>query len=110
MAVTSSRSRMIRSAHSLERAMAPASTGSSPLPYEGATCGLEESGVASAEVRSRNGQRAGGTVTTWRYACDDGRLLWLERWPDRSLSYAGQPIRPGDLEIWPSEANPSLSS
>lgn len=81
--------------------------GASPLPHAGATCRLEESGVASAEVRGRGGQQAAGTVSTWRYRCDDGRLLWLERWSDRSLSYSGTPIRPSDLEIWPSEAKPA---
>ena len=87
----------------LSPAEIPADPGTSPIEHDGATCRLEESGLASAEVRTRAGQQSGGTVTTWRYTCDGGQLLWLERWPDRALAYAGPPIRPSDLEIWPSE-------
>ena len=76
--------------------------GAPSFVHEGASCRLEESGLADARVRSRGGQEAGGSVSTWRYVCDDGHLLWVERWPDRTRAYSGRPISPGDLEIWPS--------
>jgi hypothetical protein len=78
--------------------------GASSLVHEDSACRLEESTDAAADVRTRGGPRSGGTVMTWRYECDDGHLLWLERWPERIVSYSGWPLRPSDLEIWPAEA------
>jgi hypothetical protein len=81
--------------------------GDATVVHEGASCSLESSGMAAAEVRSRVGQPSGGAVTTWRYGCDDGRMLWLERWPDGTRVYSGRPIRASDIDIWPS-ASPDV--
>jgi hypothetical protein len=78
--------------------------GASAFVHQESACRLEESADAAADVQTRGGPRSGGTVMTWRYECDDGHLLWLERWPDRILGYSGRPLRRSDLEIWPAEA------
>jgi hypothetical protein len=82
-----------------------ADIGAATLTRDGATCRLEESGAADARVTARSGQQASGTVTTFRYACSDGGMVWIERWPDRTRAYGGSPIRPSDLEVWPAEAS-----
>ena len=75
--------------------------GAASFVHDGASCRLEESGLADADIRTRAGQETGGSVTTWRYVCADGQLLWVERWPDRTRAYSGRSISPSDLEIWP---------
>lgn len=79
----------------------PFEPGQPHLEHDGATCRLDESTTAAAEVHTRGGPQSGGSVTIWRYACPTDRLLWLERWPDGTRAYSGRPISPTALEIWP---------
>lgn len=87
----------------LERVTVDAEAGADRVAWNGTSCRLEASTSAAASVTARGGARSEGTLTIWRYRCDDGRLLWVERWPERTLAYAGRSIKPSELEIWPAE-------
>jgi hypothetical protein len=84
----------------------PAEPGPSVLELDGLRCDLEETASAAARIQSRSGPESRGTVTIWRYACPDERLVWVERWPESSRLYLGKELRPAALEIWPAASEP----
>lgn len=88
----------------LREVKAEGQPGAAKIEHEGSVCSLEESVIAAASVVVRSGLTTDATVMTWRYRCDNGRLLWLERWPEGDRAYGGEPIAAHDLQIWPASA------
>lgn len=77
----------------------------SPAETEAAAKGgSSTSGTAVVDVTSRSGTARGVLVTYARSRSGAGLSL-VEHWPqDVSHAYAGALLRPGDLEVWPSQA------
>jgi hypothetical protein len=61
--------------------------------------------TAVVDVTSRSGT-ARGILVTWRRSLQGNQLSLVERWPDNtSHAYSGPLLAPGELEVWPAQAN-----
>ena len=74
----------------------------STIVYESASYLPRLTGLATVEASGRVPDRAGATCDVWRYRAAGDRFLQIERWPDRTLTLAGESVHKDMIEVLPS--------
>jgi hypothetical protein len=58
-------------------------------------------GPATVEMAGRIPDRTGASCELWRYRAAGDRYLQIERWPDRTVTLAGESVHKDMLEVLP---------
>lgn len=83
----------------------PPAPGANEIRVDSTTLQCVGSTSALVRIATTSETSPGVLVQNWRYRGDDTVGL-VEQWPDsRVVAYAGKPLRPGDLEIWPAASD-----
>lgn len=75
---------------------------------DGAALAQVSSGTAVVDVTA-GGRTTQGVLVAYQQFRDDNHIAVVEQWPDQVVrAYAGEPVRPSDVEVWPATAPPAV--
>jgi hypothetical protein len=80
--------------------------GSPPATFtvEDVALPLVERGSATVDLTTVAGAERSIAVDYWRYAGDDRRTAWVERWPNEVRAGVGRETFPDSIAVWPQTA------
>lgn len=71
------------------------------ISYQGKSYLPKLSGQATVEVAGKVPDRLAGTCEVWRYRAAGDVFLQIERWPDRTITLAGESIHKDMVDVLP---------
>jgi hypothetical protein len=73
----------------------------SSISYQGKTYLPKLSGQATVEVAGKVPDRLAGSCEVWRYRAAGDVFLQIERWPDRTITLAGESVHKDMVDVLP---------
>jgi hypothetical protein len=71
------------------------------ISYQGRTYLPKLSGQATVEAAGKVADRLAGTCEVWRYRAAGDVFLQIERWPDRTVTLAGESVHKDMVDVLP---------
>jgi hypothetical protein len=73
----------------------------STISYQGKSYLPKLSGQATVEIAGKVPDRLAGTCEVWRYRAAGDVFLQIERWPDRTITLAGESVHKDMVDVLP---------
>jgi Domain of unknown function (DUF4178) len=71
------------------------------ISYQGKSYLPKLSGQATVEIAGKVPDRLAGTSEVWRYRAAGDVFLQIERWPDRTITLAGESVHKDMVDVLP---------